>query len=433
MSLLPGWLLTGLGLRRSRAEAPDPRLSADSVIRVRIPNAGLWIDENNALTLSAVWACVRIISETLASLPWRLHLRRSDGGSDMLIAHPIDQLIHLRPNREMTANTFIEGMQAWALTWGNGYAEIERNLQGEPVALWPIEPHRVRVERDALENVVYVVKNGAKDDVILQQRDVFHLHGLGYNGLAGYSVISLARESMSLGLATERYGAGFFGNSSRPSGVLEHPQTLTDEAADRLRESWEEVHKGSGSSAKTAVLEEGMTWKSIAVPPEDAQFLQTRKFQVEEIARWYRVPPHKIAQMERSTFSNIEQQAIEFVTDTIVPWASRWEREADWKLLGRQQRSRMFTRYNVNGLLRGDTENRFKAYATGRQWGWLSINDVRRLEDMNPIPDGDDHLVPMNMVPADQAGRQPESDGGPAVGPPAGGRMAAGNGELYAG
>ena len=231
------------------------------------------------------------------------------------------------------------------------------------------------------------------------------LQGLGFDGLIGYSPIAMARNAVGMTLACEEYGASFFANGARPGGVLQHPGVLKDPA--KLRESWQAVYGGAANTGKIAVLEEGMTYQQIGIPPEEAQFLETRKFQVDEIARLYRIPPHMVGDLDKSSFSNIEQQSLEFVKYTLNPWVVRWEQALQKSLLLPEERKRYFIRFNVDGLLRGDYQSRMQGYAVGRQNGWLSANDIREMEDMNPIPaeeGGDTYLINGNMTKLRDAG-----------------------------
>ncbi len=365
----------------------------------RKPSAGVYVDENVALTYAAVWICCRVIAEAIAAMPWHV-MGRSGDKRTRIEGHPADWLIHIAPNSELSAYSFRETLLFWALTWGNGYAEIERDGSLRPIALWPIEPDRVRPQRDASGTLVYEVTNSTSGRAVIPARDVFHLRGPGWNGLQGYSPIDLARESIALGLATEKFGSAFFGNGAVPGGVIEAPETfeLSVDAKRIMLEEFNAVHRGPANYGKVAYLDGGMTYKQISVPPEAAQFLETRQHQVLEICRWYKVPPHKVYELTRATYNNVEQQQIEFLTETLVPWIVRLEQEADAKLLGPYQRGRLYTKIKPEALLRGDLKSRYEAYAVGRQWGWLSINDVRALEDLDPIKKGgDEYLTPLNM------------------------------------
>lgn len=327
-------------------------------------------------------------------------MQRDGNKRSRIQGHPADWLLHVAPNSELSAYTFRETLLFWALTWGNGYAEIERDGSLRPIALWPIEPDRADPQRDAAGALVYEVRNSGTGRATIPARDMFHLRGPGWNGLKGYSPIDLARESIGLGLACQKFGGAFFGNGATPGGVIEAPDTLelSPDAKNILLKEWNQVHRGPGKYGKVTYLDGGMKYKPISIAPESAQFLETRQHQVLEIARWYKVPPHKIYELTRATYNNVEQHQIEFLTETLVPWIVRLEQEADAKLLGPYQRGRLYTKIKPEALLRGDIKTRYEAYALGRQWGWLSINDVRELEDMDPIPDGgDEYLTPLNM------------------------------------
>lgn len=372
------------------------------------PASGVAVDEQTALRYGAVYCCVRVISEAIAVMPWHVMARQGNTRS-RLETHPADWLLHVAPSEEMTAGTFRETLLSWALTWGNGYAEIERDGSLRPIALWPVEPDRVNPARDERGRLVYEISNGVTGKTTLAARDMFHLHGLGWNGLKGYSPIELARESIGLGLATEKFGAAFFGNGATPGGVIEAPETfeLSPDAKKIMLAEFDSIHKGVANAHKTAYLDGGMKYKALTVPPETAQFLETRQFQVLEICRWFKVPPHKLYELGRATYNNVEQQQIEFLTETLVPWITRLEQEADAKLLGPYQRGRIYSKLKPEALLRGDLKSRYDAYAVGKQWGWLSTNDIRALEDMDPIPEGGDiYLIPMNMR---DAAEPPES------------------------
>ena len=400
--ILPTWL--------TRARKTVPHDAAP--IGYFRPASKVLVNEDTALNYAAFYAAVRLIAETVASLSFHVHKRLGNGGSDLQFDNHVDRLLHTQTNPEMSSFTFRELLQSWVLSWGNGYAEIERDERGRAVALWPIEPWRVEPGHDESGKVLYAINNLSRPPTVLQARDIFHIKGLSADGLRGYSVVSIAREAIGLGVATERYGAAFFGNSSRPAGVLEVPGKLKPESLARLRESWESVHGGSGNANKTALLEDGVTFKAMAIPPNDAQFLETRRFQIDEIARIFRIPPHLLGSLENATFSNISEQNVEW-SRSIIPWAKRWEAESTHKLLGRQA---LFTKMNLDTLLRGDIKTRYEAYRVGRQWGWLSANDVLRMEDMNPIgKDGDQYLVAQNMTTPEKLENPPKPPAPPQM------------------
>lgn len=371
--------------------------------------AGVQVDSANAMQSIAVYACVRVLSESIASLPLILYERLQPKGKNRATNHNLYPILHDLPNPEMTSMELRETLVGHQCGWGNAYAEIEYSNGGKIKGLWPLRPDKTKPKR-VNGQIVYMVDTPTGQTVGLPFNRVMHIKGLGYDGMVGYNPIHLARQAIGLSLATEEFGARFFGNGARPGAVLEHPGRLGPGTGDRLRSSWEMMHKGLENSHRVAILEEGMKLHEIGIPPEDAQFLETRKFQKAEIASLYRVPLHLINDLEHATFSNIEHMSLEFVMFSLMPWFVRWEQAIYRDLLSPADRLTYFAQHLVAGLLRGDLVNRYNAYAVGRQNGWLSANDIRELEDMNPIENGDMYLVPLNMVPADQAGQQPEGD-----------------------
>lgn len=370
-------------------------------------NSGINVDEMRAMQTSAVYACVKILAETIASLPLHLFKKGKGGKNEMAEQHPLFSCLYEFPNEEMTSFEFRETMMTSLLLWGNAYARIIRK-QGHTTELWYLKPNQMVVERDSTTGKIkYTYSDEITSKTYVYRPDqIFHIKAMSIDGVKGLSPIAQAREAVGLALATEEYGAKFFGNGARPGGVLEHPGTLKD--PEKLRQSWNQVYQGTRNSHKVAVLEEGMKYHTIGIAPEDAQFLETRKYQVNEICRIFRVPPHLVGDLERATFSNIEHQSIEFVQHTIRPWLVRWEQEISRSLLDEKERLLYFAKFNVDGLLRGDYKSRMEGYSIGRQNGWLSINDIRRLEDMSLVPaeqGGDDYLVNGSMMSA-QVGQQ---------------------------
>jgi HK97 family phage portal protein len=374
--------------------------------------SGVAVNQDTALKLSAVYACVRVLAETVASLPLHVY-QRIERGKDRAPNHPLYDILHSAPNPVMTSFQFRETLMGHLALWGNAYAEIQYGNNGQVQALWPLRPDSMTEVKRVDNRLVYRYTMPNGEQVFLPGEKVWHIPGLSSDGINGYSPVSLMRQNIGLGMATEEFGARFFGNDARPGGVLQHPGILGEEAFDRLQGSWESRHGGLSNSHRVAILEEGMTYDQIGIPPEDAQFLETRKFQVTEIARAFRIPPHMLADLERATFSNVEQQSIEFVTHTMRPWLVRWEQSIQQQLMLERDRERYFAEFLVDGLLRGDTQSRYAAYAVARQNGWMSANDIRELENQNPIDNGDIYLVPLNMVPADMAGEVEPS--GPAT------------------
>ena len=292
--------------------------------------SGKPVNEHTAMQMTAVYSCVRILAEAVAGLPLHLYKYTDSGGKEKALSHPLYFLLHDEPNPEMSSFVFRETMMTHLLLWGNCYAQIIRNGKGEVVGLYPLMPNRMSVHRDESGQLYYLYTRGADDinsmkgmTVKLSTSDVLHIPGLGFDGLVGYSPIAMAKNAIGLAIATEEYGAKFFANGAAPSGVLEHPGTIKEPG--KVREAWQSQFGGSANSNKIAVLEEGMKYTPISISPEQAQFLETRKFQINEIARIFRVPPHMVGDLEKSSFSNIEQQSLEFVKYTLDPWVVRWE------------------------------------------------------------------------------------------------------------
>ena len=401
-----------MGLFRRSRDAPNKRSFEDFIKGTDLDGyygsgSGIAVDEIKAMQTSAVYACVRVIAETVASLPLFLYKKEKES-KIKAYQHPLYEVLHDMPNYENTSFCFREAMMASLLLYGNAYARVIRDKNGHVIELWYLKPNLMTVDRDKGTNKLKYTYTDDTDFKTYEfnPEQIFHIPGLSFNGIKGISPIDQAREAIGLAIATEEFGAKFFANGARPGGVLEHPGIVKN--PDKLRESWNQVYQGTRNSHKVAVLEEGLKYHEIGIPPEQAQFLQTRKYQLNEICRIFRVPPHLVGDLERSTFSNIEHQSIDFVTHTIRPWLVRWEQAIYKSLLNEQERRLYYAKFNVDGLLRGDFATRMQGYATGIQNGWLSINNVRELEDMNPIPDeigGNQHFVNGNMVKISDAGK----------------------------
>ena len=382
--------------------------------------SGKTVTERSAMQMTAVYSCVRILAEAIAGLPLHLYTYKEDGGKEKAIGHPLYLLLHDEPNPEMSSFVFRETLMTHLLLWGNAYAQIIRNGKGEVVALYPLMPNRMTVDRDSSGQLFYSYQMNNSDAptmkagaVILKPSDVLHIPGLGFDGLVGYSPIAMAKNAIGLAIATEEYGAKFFANGATPGGLLEYPGTVKD--PDRVRESWNKGFSGSQNAGKVAILEEGMKYTPISIAPEQAQFLETRKFQINEIARIFRVPPHMVGDLEKSSFSNIEQQSLEFVKYTLDPWVVRWEQSLSRALFTPEEKKKYFFKFNVEGLLRGDYQSRMNGYATARQNGWMSANDIRELENLDRIPaeeGGDLYLINGNMLPLVHAGAFADIDSG---------------------
>jgi len=374
--------------------------------------SGKTVNEFTAMQTTAVYSCVRILAEAVASLPLHVY-RYKENGKERVYKHHLYHILHNEPNTEMSSFVFRETLMSHLLIWGNAYAQIIRDGAGRVVALYPLLPNKMTVSRDKNGEIYYIYTTTSDENpnfkdygsVVLRKQDVLHIPGLGFDGLVGYSPIAMAKNAVGMTIATEEYGASFFANGANPGGVLEHPGVLKDPK--KVRDSWNEVYRGTANAHKIAVLEEGMKYQQIGIPPEEAQFLETRKFQINEIARLYRIPPHMVGDLEKSSFSNIEQQSLEFVKYTLDPWVIRWEQAMQRSLLLPKEKQEFFIRLNVDGLLRGDYQSRMNGYSVARQNGWLSANDIREMEDMNPIPDeegGNLYLINGNMTKLKDAG-----------------------------
>jgi HK97 family phage portal protein len=400
------------GLFRSRDKPQNSTAGSSYSFFMGSTTAGKSVTERSSMQMTAVYSCVRILAEAVAGLPVHLYRYTESGGKEKAIDHPLYLLLHDEPNPEMSSFVFRETLMTHLLLWGNAYAQVIRNGKGEVIALYPLMPNKMEVDRDDKGQLYYIytrstdeAKTGDVGRVLLRPQDVLHIPGLGFDGLVGYSPIAMAKNAIGLAIATEEYGAKFFANGAAPSGVLEHPGTIKDPA--RVREAWQSQFGGSANSGKIAVLEEGMKYTPISISPEQAQFLETRKFQINEIARIFRVPPHMVGDLEKSSFSNIEQQSLEFVKYTLDPWVVRWEQSIQRSLLTPEEKTRYFVKFNVEGLLRGDYQSRMAGYATARQNGWMSANDIRELENLDRIPaeeGGDLYLINGNMLPLVSAG-----------------------------
>ena len=377
-------------------------------------DSGERVDEKSAMQIATVYACVRLLAETVAGLP--LHLYRMKDGTnakERATDHPLYKLLYRQPNPEMTSFSFRETMMTHLLLWGNAYAQIIRDGKNNILALYPLLPEYVETDRDENGQIYYIyhaytdeVPGEKNKDIYFRYDEVLHVPGLGFNGLVGFSPIAMMKNSLGTTLAMEKYGSAFFKNGAQPSGVLEHPGVLKN--PEKIRENWSDVYGGANNAHKVAVLEEGMSYKPISLPPEDSQFLSTRQFGVNEICRIFRVPPHLVQCLEHATFSNIEHQSIDFVVHTLTPWLVRFEQAIIKDLLLPDEQDEYFPKFNVDGLLRGDYQSRMQGYATGISNGFLSPNDIHRLENMDLIPaekGGDDYDLNGGYVKLEDAGK----------------------------
>jgi HK97 family phage portal protein len=394
-------LLQNRATWQSGGSPQNPQYWVKKLFSALETDAGIDIDADKALCYSSIWAAVNIIAGAVGFLPLLVYRRIDNEYAERAYGHRVYRLLHDRPNRYMDSVVFFETLQGHLLLRGNAYAEIERNGRGEAVALWPLLPHRTEPQV-VNSRIRYRVTTKDGSTVFLPYDNVLHIKGLGFDGVKGYSVIDdKARNSIGTGAAAEKFAARFFKNDAAPRGVLEHPNELGDEAQKRLLANWDELHQGLDNKHRVAILEEGMKWQDTGTAPEQSQLLETRKFSVDDVARWFQIPPHMIANLGKATFNNIEHQGLSFVMYTLNRWLKRWELECNYKLFmpSEQLSHKYYTEFLTDALLRGDTKSRFAAYQVARQAGFMSINDIRRKENMNPVEGGDTYLEPLNMQP----------------------------------
>jgi HK97 family phage portal protein len=360
--------------------------------------SGETVTEETALTYSAIWNAVTLYAGTISTLP--LHLLRMDAGKTLKVEEkPLYRVLHDTFNPYMTAQQGRECMVNHVLLWGNAYAEKVFNGYGELVELWPITPDRVRPKLKDGELLYEITVGGAV--VELGRDKILHIPGMGFDGLVGYSIVSIARKSIGLGMALETFGANYFGQGTHPGVIVSHPAALSTQAHSNLKSSLIDTYSGLGKSHRLMLLDEGMKLEKLGVPPDDSQFLESRQFHISEIARWFNLPPHKLKDLSRSSFSNIESEQISFVTDSILPWLVRFEQQYNSQLLAGKERynERIFTRHNIDGLLRGNAQARAEYYRIMFNLGAVSINEIRDKENMDPVEGGDERYIQMNMIP----------------------------------
>lgn len=404
-------LFSALANRRAR----DSTNGSGYPFRLGMPStSGKRVDERTAMQVTAVYACVRILAESISTLP--LHLYKADGEGGRHKAHDnhLYFLLNSEPNKEMTSQIMLEVMMTHLLLWGNSYVQVIRNAKNEVIELYPLMPDRMKVDRDENRNIYYEYtiqqsdpKSMDKKEITyrLKPEDVLHVPALGFDGLIGYSPIAMARNAIGLGISAEEYGSKLFKNGAAPAGILNYPRTLNN--TDNIRDSWMATFGGSGNANKVAVLEEGVTFTPISINPEDAQFLQTRRYQMEEIARMFRVPLHLLGDLEHATFSNVENLTLDFVKFTLTPWLNRIEKSLNRRLLSDEEKESYYFEFNADGILRGDYESRQRGFALARQNGWLNMNEIRAYDNLPPVPEeegGNAYLVNGNMVKVKDAG-----------------------------
>jgi len=370
--------------------------------------AGVFVTPDTAVTVPAVWACLRYLSQTVAMLPWHAMQKAGNGGTEIAEMHPINWMLWKRPSPEWSSFQFRETLTHWALRWGNGYAEIERDIVGRPIALHPIHPERVEVCRDReTGRLYYDVNNGTGGTVRLDPMDVFHIRGFG-EGPVGVNVMAYAAESIGWARAAQLFGAAFLGSGMGVPGVLSFKGKLTEGGREEARKEFERTY-GGPRGKKVFIGDNDADFKPFVTDPEKGQFISTNQHLIEEVCRWFGVPPHKIAHLLRSTFNNIEHQAIEVVQDSILPWAKRFEEEADYKLFGQNRRG-YFTKINLMGLLRGDFKSQAEGFQIYRNIGVVSADDIRERLDMNRLPPGsggEKYVMQSQYTTLDKVGELP--------------------------
>jgi HK97 family phage portal protein len=393
------------GIRRGLANfiAPETRGMSQQVADALMPrsSSGVAITETSAMTVSAVYAAVRVIAETIAQLEWEVYERQDEANIERY-DHPLRLLLDQEPNAEMTAFSWRIAMMTSFYLHGNMVAEIERNRGGRPVSLWWIHPARVAMKRDSTKRIYYeVTDEHGLNPVRLDPVDVYHVPLMAADGIVGKGLVQRARDSFGLTLGMEQYSGSSFANGARPGGILKHPGKLTTDARRNIRDEWDAMHRGADKAGRIAVLQEGMEFQAMQMSAVDAQLLEQRQFQIAEVARWFNIPPHLLRDLSRATFGNIEHQSIEYKTYTIRPLAVAMQQEAHRKLFSASEKPTHFTELDLDDLSLADLKSRYDAYAVARQNGWMSANEIRDREGMNPIPteDGDAYLINGNMVP----------------------------------
>ena len=410
-----GWLDL---LDRRSLENPATPLYSDAAWDFVDNGARTWsgnaVNATTALGNAAFFAGVRFISETVGSLPMKLY-RHQDGVREPATTHPLYRVISVAPNPLMSPMVFREILQSHMITWGNAYAEIVRNGRGDISELWPLLPDRTQKLTGKSGRVFYetTLPDGGVKRLAADQ--VLHIPAFGYDGLTGYSTVTLARQGIGLALAAEESGGKFYSNGMRPSGVLVHPNRISEEAQERLRDQVSSQIGGLSKAQRLLILEEGLAYTQLGLPPGDAQFLETRQFQVVEIARWLNLPPHILRDLSNATYSNVEQQSLELVTMSLRPWFTRWEQHCALQLLRKDEQTRFQFKIEDRALLRGDTEQRSAYYQSRFNTGSMTINEIRELEDQNPIEGGDQAFIHTAYIPLEMAGV--EVDNGTAAEP----------------
>lgn len=396
-------LINKMVIKRMASYAEEFLKGNDISNYANFTNSGLMINDETVFQVSAFWDCVKILSEDVATLPLVLY-KRLEKGKTKAENHNLFKIINYKPNEEMLIINFLEMLMTNVLLWGNAYVQKIYNKKGEIIEIYPLYSRYMEIKRDKNNNL-YFRYNEPGNEKDFDKEQIINITGLTMDGITGLSILKYARESLGLTMATEKFGASFFGSGSKPGGVLELPENGRCKDKDQVRAEWNKLYQGIGNANRIAILEGGMKYKPVGIPPEDAQFLQTRQFQIPEVCRWFRMPPHKIADLSNATFSNIEHQGIEYVSNTLRPWLVRFEKSFEAGLLNQKEIKKYFIQFSVDALLRGDFNTRMQGYATARQNGWINADEIREKEDMNPMPEGEGgekYLVNGNMIPINE-------------------------------
>lgn len=397
--------------RNLASQPPDPRKMV-TYLQVGRTVAGVRVTPETAIQVSTVFACIDVISKAIASSDWLVYERLPGGDREALPDDAISYLLNVRPNDDMTALSFRRALMIGALSWGNGYAEIGRDMSNRPAALWPIVPDRVEPRRRSpTGELFYEVHNDDGRIVEVEARNMMHIRGPSINGLLGDNQITKAARTIGLAIAQERFAEAYFGNNGQLGGILEYPGQLDDPTYTRLRDQWNDRHQGPNRAHKVAFIEGGMKWHDAKVNADETQLVESRQQQIEEICRWFGVPPHKVQHLLRATFNNIEHLGIEFTRDGLRPWQRELQQEADFKLFSQRGRSR-FTIIDLEWASQGDFKSRAEGYQIMRNIGVLSANDILKAEGRNTIgPEGDIHIVNSSAIPLDRVGENMKMDG----------------------
>jgi HK97 family phage portal protein len=368
-------------------------------------SAGVRVTSSTAMKFVAVYSCIDILSRTVGSLPLYLYHRLDGGGKELARKHPLFRLMRRQPNPEMTAMRYRTTLQGHLAAWGNAYSYIDWGNNGYPKALWPLRPDRINVDRKqgVLEYRYYPGSDDKRfsESFLIPNGCMLHIPGFGYDGVMGYSPITLAREAIGLGIAADEFGSRYFGSGTHPGMIVEHPGKLSPEGHSNLTKALSETHSGLGNSHRLMLLQEGMKAQKITIDPKDSQFIELRKFQINEICRLFHIPPHMLADVEKSTSwgSGIEEQNIGFITHTMRPWFVLWEEELARMLLLDSEKDDYFFEFDLMALLRGDSQKRWSAYIMGKRNGILNADEIRGWENLNPVPNGlgKEYVIERNM------------------------------------